>query len=48
VLENSTIQNVGTRIQDSLIGRNAQVAQTIRKPKSIFLNLGDYSHIDLV
>jgi len=48
VLENSTIQNVGTRIQDSLIGRNTQVAQTIRKPKSIFLNLGDYSHIDLV
>jgi glucose-1-phosphate thymidylyltransferase len=48
VLENSTIQNVGTRIQDSLIGRNAQVAQTVRKPKSIFLNLGDYSHIDLV
>jgi len=48
VLENSTIQNVGTRIQDSLIGRNTQVSQTIRKPKSIFLNLGDYSHIDLV
>jgi len=48
VLENSTIQNVGTRIQDSIIGRNAQVAQTVRKPKSIFLNLGDYSHIDLV
>ena len=48
VLEHSTIQNVGTRIQDSLIGRNAQVAQTVRKPKSIFLNLGDYSHIDLV
>jgi len=48
VLENSTILNVGTRIQDSLIGRNAQVSQTVRKPKSIFLNLGDYSHIDLV
>ena len=27
---------------------NTQVAQTVRKPKSIFLNLGDYSHIDLV
>lgn len=48
VLENSRIENVSTRIQDSLIGRNAQVAQTVRKPRSIFLNLGDYSHIDLV
>jgi glucose-1-phosphate thymidylyltransferase len=48
VLENSRIENVGTRIQDSLIGRNTVVSQTVRKPKSIFLNLGDYSHIDLV
>ena len=48
VLENSQIENVATRIQDSLIGRNTQVSQTVRKPRSIFLNLGDYSHIDLV
>jgi glucose-1-phosphate thymidylyltransferase len=48
VLEHSRIENVSTRIQDSLIGRNAHVAQTVRKPRSIFLNLGDYSHIDLV
>jgi glucose-1-phosphate thymidylyltransferase len=48
VLENSLIENVATRIQDSLIGRNTHVSQTVRKPRSIFLNLGDYSHIDLV
>jgi len=48
VLENCRIENVTTRIQDSLIGRNAHVEQTTRKPKSISLNLGDYSHIDLV
>jgi glucose-1-phosphate thymidylyltransferase len=47
VLENSRIENVGTRIQDSLIGRNTHVAQTVRKPRSICLNLGDYSQIDL-
>jgi glucose-1-phosphate thymidylyltransferase len=48
VLEHSHIENVGTRIQDSLIGRNAHVAQTVRRPRSICLNLGDYSQIDLV
>lgn len=48
VLERSHIINVGARIQDSLIGRNALVTHTERKPKSIKLNLGDYSQIDLV
>jgi glucose-1-phosphate thymidylyltransferase len=48
VLEHSRIENVATRIQDSLIGRSASISQTERKPKSINLNLGDYSQIDLV
>ncbi|MCS6910408.1 MAG: glucose-1-phosphate thymidylyltransferase [Anaerolineales bacterium] len=48
VLEHCRIINVGTRIQDSLIGRNAYITQSDRKPKSINLNLGDYSQIDLV
>ena len=48
VLEKSVIENVSTRIQDSLIGRNAHVSQSPRKPKSINLHLGDYSQIDLV
>jgi glucose-1-phosphate thymidylyltransferase len=48
VLENCRISNVGARLQDSLIGRNAVVTHTDRKPKSISLNLGDYSQIDLV
>jgi glucose-1-phosphate thymidylyltransferase len=47
VLEHSQIVNVGARIQDSLIGRNALVTHTDRRPKSISLNLGDYSQIDL-
>ncbi|MFQ5407388.1 MAG: glucose-1-phosphate thymidylyltransferase [Anaerolineales bacterium] len=48
MLEHSCIANVATRIQDSLIGRNAFVTQTDRRPRSINLNLGDHSHLDLV
>jgi glucose-1-phosphate thymidylyltransferase len=47
VLENSRIVDVGARIQDSLIGRNAVVTHTDRRPRSINLQLGDYSQIDL-
>jgi glucose-1-phosphate thymidylyltransferase len=47
VLENSQLVNVGARIQDSLIGRNATITQSDRKPRAINLNLGDYSQIDL-
>lgn len=48
VLENSKIINVTTRIQDALIGRNATVTQSGRRPRSLNFNLGDYSHVDLV
>jgi glucose-1-phosphate thymidylyltransferase len=48
VLEHSRIEHVGTRIQDSLIGRNAYVTESSRKPKSLNFNLGDYSQVDLV
>jgi glucose-1-phosphate thymidylyltransferase len=48
VLEGSRLINVGTRIQDSLIGRHVHITQSDRKPKSINLNLGDYSQVDLV
>jgi glucose-1-phosphate thymidylyltransferase len=47
VLESSRIIDVPTRIQDSLIGREALVTHTTRKPRSIKLNLGDYSQLDL-
>jgi glucose-1-phosphate thymidylyltransferase len=48
VLENSKISHVGTRIQDSIIGRNAVVTQSGRRPRALNFNLGDYSHVDLV
>ncbi len=37
VLEHSKILNVGARIQDSLIGRNAVVTHTERKPRDPFI-----------
>jgi glucose-1-phosphate thymidylyltransferase len=44
VLEGSQISGVSTRIVDSMIGRNAEVGRTLRKPKAIKMNLGDYSN----
>ena len=48
VLEHSRVVNVSSRIHDSLIGRNASVTESDRKPRSINLNLGDYSQLDLI
>lgn len=47
VLENSIIRNIGTRIHDSLIGRNAVVERAPDKPKAIKMTLGDYSQVGL-
>lgn len=47
ILENSTVRNIPTRLQDSLIGRNAEVNVTEQKPKAIKLALGDYSKVYL-
>jgi glucose-1-phosphate thymidylyltransferase len=47
VLENATLRNVPTRIQDSLIGRNADVDLADRRPKALKMNLGDYSKLRL-
>lgn len=45
VLEHSTIRDLGTRLQDSLIGRHAVVASSEGKPKSIKMNIGDHSNL---
>lgn len=45
MLEHSRIEDVPTRIQDSLIGRYVTVKHTLRKPKAIKMNLGDHSRI---
>lgn len=48
VLENSVIQNINGRIQDSLIGRNVTIETAETKPKSLKLMLGDNSNVGLV
>lgn len=48
VLENASIRDVPTRIQDSLIGRNADVSITDERPKAIKMALGDHSVVRLL
>lgn len=44
MLEKSQISGVSTRVIDSMIGRNAVIGHTTRRPKALKMNLGDYSH----
>ncbi len=45
VLEHSQVLDLEVRLQDSLIGRHANVQRDDRKPKAMKLNLGDYSSV---
>jgi glucose-1-phosphate thymidylyltransferase len=47
VLENSTIEDIHTRIEDSLIGRNVRLTRSAMKPRAHKLLLGDNSHVGL-
>ncbi len=48
VLEHSAIRDVPARIQDSLIGRYADVTVTMLRPKAIKMHLGDHSRLGLL
>lgn len=48
VLEGASIRDVPVRIQDSLIGRNAEVGVVDAKPNALKMNLGDHSKIQLL
>ncbi|MBN1678802.1 MAG: glucose-1-phosphate thymidylyltransferase [Anaerolineae bacterium] len=48
VLEHSSICDIPARIQDSLIGRYTNVGISALRPKSIKMNLGDHSHLELL
>ncbi len=48
VLEHSIIRDIPTRIQDSLIGRHAEVTVNTLRPKALKLYLGDYSQLGLL
>lgn len=48
ILEHSTVRNVPTRIQDSLIGRYADVDVSDQRPIAIKMTLGDYSKVRIL
>jgi glucose-1-phosphate thymidylyltransferase len=48
VLEHSQIRDIDTRIQDSLIGRNATITRSPIKPKALKFTLGDNSNIGIL
>lgn len=47
VLENSRLEDLHTRIADSLIGRNVQIQRAAGPPKTLRLMLGDYSQVGI-
>jgi glucose-1-phosphate thymidylyltransferase len=48
ILEYSILCDIDVRIHDSLIGRNANVRHKDTKPRSVTMNLGDYSNVWMV
>jgi glucose-1-phosphate thymidylyltransferase len=48
VLENSQIVDIPHRIEESLIGRNVEVARSPMKPRAYKLMLGDYSRVGVL
>ncbi|MCB9418828.1 MAG: glucose-1-phosphate thymidylyltransferase [Ardenticatenaceae bacterium] len=48
VLENSKIIDIGTRIQDSLIGSHVEISRSPIKPKALKLSLADYSQVGIL
>jgi glucose-1-phosphate thymidylyltransferase len=48
VLEKSVIRDIGTRIQDSLIGRDVTIARSPIKPKALKLTVADHSQVGIL
>ncbi|MDR3707944.1 MAG: glucose-1-phosphate thymidylyltransferase [Capsulimonadaceae bacterium] len=48
VLEGSSIQDIGGRIEDSLIGKNVLVGRSANRPRAFRLMLGDNSQVGLI
>ncbi|MDO8689396.1 MAG: glucose-1-phosphate thymidylyltransferase [Dehalococcoidia bacterium] len=48
VLEYSRIEDVGQRIEDSLIGRHVEIGKSPIKPKAFKLVLGDHSKVGMI
>ena len=47
VLADSSIRNIGTRITDSLIGKEVQVTRSDVRPHALRLMIGDHGQLDL-
>ena len=47
VLADSTIRDIGTRITDSLIGKEVQITRSAVRPRALRLMIGDHGQIDL-
>jgi len=45
ILENSRVEGISVRLQDCLIGRDAQVVGDGSKPRTLKMNLGDHSKL---
>ncbi|MFL7839409.1 MAG: glucose-1-phosphate thymidylyltransferase [Candidatus Promineifilaceae bacterium] len=48
ILENSHVKDIGTRIQDSLIGRDVTISRSPIKPKALKLTLADHSKVGIL
>lgn len=48
VLENSSITDQDVRLHDCLIGRNVSIQHKTERPRTLTLNLGDYSNLSLI
>ena len=48
VLENSLIQDIPARIQDSIIGRNVKLTRSPIKPRAYKITLGDHSQVGIL
>jgi glucose-1-phosphate thymidylyltransferase len=47
VMDHSTIEDIPTPIESSIIGRNARMRRVDRRPHAYRLTLGDYSEIEV-
>ena len=47
VLEGSTISNLATRVEDSLIGKNVRIYREPMKPSAYRFMLGDNSEVGI-
>lgn len=45
ILEHSSVCDIATRLQDTLVGRNVSVQHAGGKPRSLRMNLGDHSSV---